>query len=116
VTAARDWTAGDPRLLVRTCRSCGAYWYLPRVACPQCHRNTVTTLPAGGVGTCVARTHVHPQRGSSDDGYALVLVVVAEGPTVMVRAADDVRPGHRVELSFVEVDGQLLPYVRRDQV
>ena len=108
-----DWTSGEPRLLVRTCGSCGARSYLPHRTCPRCHSGVLAAEPGSGRGTCVATTRVHLGAGNPEP-YALVLVELVEGCTMMARATDRVCPGDPVRVAFEEVDDRLLPVFDRE--
>lgn len=96
-----DWTSGEPRLLVSSCRRCQNHWYLPRHHCPVCGSATADRLPATGVGLCVAVTRLHVSTGQSDDPVRLALVELDEGPLVLGRVhGTDLNPGDRARVRF----------------
>lgn len=100
----RDWTDGEPVLVVTSCGRCGNHWYLPQEHCPVCGSEDHEDLPARGGGLCVAVTklHVTGGPGGAEVGpFRMALVELDEGPVVMGRAHDaDLGPGDRAAVEF----------------
>ena len=111
IDPAADWTAGVPRLLLRSCDQCGRYRYLPSERCETCGSREVTPVPAAGSGLCVARTRL-AARGDAAEPVVLVLVELDEGPVAMGRADPGVAPGDRVHVRFgsLPAAGPLVPF------
>jgi uncharacterized OB-fold protein len=113
-----DWTRGEPGVALQRCPGCAHVWYFRRGFCPACGRDAPETFAAGGAGTVDAATVVHR---APDDAfralapYALVLVVLDEGPRMMAHAAADLTIGERVTLGFREVAGRIIPYFQRTE-
>jgi uncharacterized OB-fold protein len=108
-----DWTVGAPRLVAQRCEACAARWLFRRDFCPHCGCQSPQALALTGVGTVHAATVVH--RAPDDEfraiaPYALVLVELDEAVRVMGHAPLGAAIGARVEVTFVEIAGRLLPY------
>jgi uncharacterized protein len=108
-----DWTVGAPRLVAQRCGACAARWLFRRNFCPQCGCQPPQPLVLTGVGIVHAATVVH--RAPDDEfraiaPYALVLVELDEAVRVMGHAPLGAAIGARVEVTFVEIAGRLLPY------
>jgi uncharacterized OB-fold protein len=108
-----DWTVGAPRLVAQRCEACAARWLFRRDFCPQCGCQPPQPLALTGVGIVHAATVVH--RAPDDEfraiaPYALVLVELDEAVRVMGHAPLGAAIGARVEVTFVEIAGRLLPY------
>ncbi|WP_435159421.1 Zn-ribbon domain-containing OB-fold protein [Amycolatopsis sacchari] len=108
----KDWTTGDPRLLLTACRACGTTRYLPRETCPSCGSRDANVLEAAGTGRCVAATRVHV--GVTDGPVDLVLVELDEDAVVMGRTAGPVEPGDLVRADFVRHGDALVPIFSRE--
>ena len=108
-----DWTAGVPRMRAQHCGVCAARWLFHREFCPRCGAQPPQALALTGLGTVHAATMVHrapDEQFRSIAPYALVLVELDEGVRVMGHAQRGATIGARVEVSFVEIAGRLLPY------
>jgi uncharacterized OB-fold protein len=104
-----DWTAGQPRLVVHRCRSCGHAWYLPRQACPACGRTGVGRVISAGAGVVVASTTVwrRADRSGTDAGpVGIVLVDLDEGGRAMGRCPPGTAVGARVLAAFISERGK----------
>jgi hypothetical protein len=108
-------------LTMPRCRSCGALFYYPRAACPQCLSADLEWQRVSGWGTLHTFTVV--QRGLKDfplgTPYVLAIVALDEGPRLMtnlVGVAPDaaaIRIGMRVEVVFADVTDEIaLPHFR----
>lgn len=97
----RDWTTGDPVVLVFTCARCGNHWYLPRAHCPVCGAGEATQAAAHGSGLCVAVSLLHVTADDEPGPVRLGLVELDEGPLVMGRVHDEhLAPGDRARIDF----------------
>ena len=108
-----DWTVGVPRMCAQHCGVCAARWLFRREFCPHCGATPPQALALTGLGTVHAATMVY--RAPDDHfrsvaPYALVLVELDEGVRVMGHAQRGANIGARVEVTFVEIAGRLLPY------
>ncbi len=113
--ALRDWTHGEPRLVLTACARCGHHWYLPREHCPVCGSDDTDQLVAAGTGLCVAVTHVHVTAEVGAGPVRLALVELDEGPVVMGRAGGMLAPGDRAQVSFLtEAEGLIPSFSRED--
>jgi uncharacterized OB-fold protein len=100
---ARDWTGGEPRLVVHTCSRCRDTWYLPHEHCPVCGSPLAEQASADGSGLCVAVTRLLVTADDETSGapVRLALVELDEGPLVMGRVHDDaLMPGDRARADF----------------
>lgn len=85
--AAPYWAAArQGQLLLRRCRDCGHWHFLPRVLCPQCWSQSLDWLPASGAG------HIHsfsivrraPLPAFAPlTPYVVALIDLAEGPRML---------------------------------
>jgi uncharacterized OB-fold protein len=118
VTPDRDWTTGEPVILVSRCRSCAHRWYISRDACPACGSPDVVTVPAAGTGQVVAHTTVHRVAAGAVDEpgpVGIALVDLDEGVRVMGRCAPETVVGSPVRVVFLIRPGEsdqpvLLPF------
>jgi uncharacterized OB-fold protein len=107
--------------LLSRCTPCGHVFYYPRIHCPQCGARELGWLRCSGRGMVFSFTHVgvsfHGPGWESQLPYTVLLVDLEEGPRMMSRLVgndrDAVAGGDRVELVFVEIDGQRLPFFQR---
>lgn len=98
----RDWTRGEPRLLLWRCSACQHATALPHVGCPSCGGSSVTAAEAGDAGACIARTALHA-RTSETQPSVMVLARLDTGVVVMAVAEMDVHVGDRVRARFATV-------------
>jgi uncharacterized protein len=109
------------KLLLRHCQACDQLSYFPRSACPHCGGRALDWREASGRATIYSFTHVavsfYGPEWESQLPYTPVLVDLEEGPRMLSRligaGRDLIRIGDRVQLVFVEVEGQRLPYFQR---
>ena len=73
--------AGELRL--QRCRGCGATYFPPRPFCPGCGHRDVEVYAASGRGTLLSYVINHRPHPSFDGPYAIALVKLEEGPTLM---------------------------------
>jgi uncharacterized OB-fold protein len=113
----RDWTVGEPVLLLSTCTRCGNQWYLPHQHCLVCGSGDADQRPARGSGLCVAVTRLHVTAAEESGPVRLCLVELDEGPLVMGRVHDQgLAPGDRASVAFRsdERDRALVPSFGRE--
>ncbi|OCC23546.1 hypothetical protein MB02_10220 [Croceicoccus estronivorus] len=108
--------AQEGRLLLRSCASCGEIAHPPLPMCPHCHGLEWGTVEASGRGTVYAwLCSKHPNQ-ADDKGRIVVLVDLEEGvrlvSNLLDTEIDEVTAGAPVAVTFVEVDGQILPQFR----
>jgi uncharacterized protein len=120
--SAPFWRAcNEERLMLRHCSSCGTDFYYPRRLCPACGSQKLDWRVASGRGTVFSFSEVHaPFAGPewhTQLPYTVVLVDLDEGPRMLSRLIGDtradVRIGDALEVCFVEVEHQKLPFFRR---
>lgn len=114
--------AKNGELLIRKCRSCGAYHFYPRDFCPSCFSFEVEWVKASGRGIIYSFTVRHrPAPGFEQDvPYNLALVQLEEGVRMMCNivgcANEDLRIGMPVEVAFDQVtEGVTLPKFKPGQ-
>ncbi|WP_342641391.1 Zn-ribbon domain-containing OB-fold protein [Rhodoligotrophos ferricapiens] len=120
---SEEFWAGCNRgqLLLSKCGACGHRFYYPRRLCPACGSNDLGWEESAGRGTVFSHSDVHVSfygpSWESQLPYTVVLVDLDEGPRMLSRMAKSdappVRTGDRVQVSFIEVDGQKLPFFER---
>ncbi len=113
------WNAcNDEQFLMAHCKACDHLFYYPRRLCPACGGSELGWNPSAGRGTVYSHCEVHVSfygpTWASQLPYTVLLVDLDEGPRLLSRLISaDGRPvaiGERVQLKFIEVDGQRLPY------
>lgn len=72
------------------CRSCGALAIPPREFCETCHQHDWQPVPLSGEGTITSYTviRVAPARHAADAPYAVAVVKLKEGVSLLGRVAD----------------------------
>jgi uncharacterized OB-fold protein len=111
--SAPYWAAArERRLVLQHCRDCRHVVHYPRAVCPYCLSEALDYAASAGTGAIYSLTVVNrpPPAFAGDAPYILVLVDLDEGVRVMSRLIDcppdDARIGMRVEVGFVERQGQ----------
>ena len=105
--------AGEGRLLVGYCPDCDEHFFYPRSHCPRCAGTDVEYVEAAGTGTIHARTVVRQADGQYANAvpYVLAYVELDEGPRMLTNVVEadpeDVEVGHRVEVTYDEVPGEV---------
>ena len=78
--------AGELRL--QRCRTCGGTYFPPRPFCPDCASRDVEVYAASGRGSLLSYVINHRPHPSFDGPYAIALVKLDEGPTLMSNIVD----------------------------
>ena len=78
--------AGELRL--QRCRDCGDTYFPPRPFCPGCGSTDVEVYAASGRGALLSYVINHRPHPSFDGHYAIALVQLTEGPTLMSNIVD----------------------------
>lgn len=102
------------KLLLRSCRSCGAVHYYPRPFCPTCWSDDVEWVEASGRATLYTHSTVYmndlPPFGERVP-YVAAVVELAEGPRMMTEvidcATEDLRIGMALEMTFRELTDEI---------
>lgn len=99
-------------ILIETCATCGARWYLPRDLCPACGGRQVSRIEATGTGKVYSVTTQH--RAPSRDfpqtpPWRVALVDLDDGPRVMGHVDGDAQIGSRVRGRTQEFGGATVP-------
>lgn len=75
-------------LLLQRCLDCGHVYFPPRPLCPACSSQDVEVFAASGKGKLLSYVINHRPHPSFDAPYAIALVELAEGPTMMSNIVD----------------------------
>ena len=98
--------AGEGRLLVKKCKTCGQYHHYPRAICPHCFSDQTEWTEAKGTGTVY--TYSVLRRGAPVP-YCIAYVTLDEGVTMMTNIVDcdldAVKIGMKVKVAFKPTDG-----------
>ena len=78
--------AGELRL--QRCTACGHVYFPPRPLCPQCSSRAVEVFAASGKGRLLSYVINHRPHPAFDGPYAIALVALDEGPTMMSNIVD----------------------------
>ena len=78
------------QLVAIRCGSCGELAIPPKELCPKCHARAWQTQPLAGDGTIASYTviRVAPRAHAADAPYALAVVALKEGVSVLGRIVD----------------------------
>jgi uncharacterized OB-fold protein len=112
----------DRRLLIDRCDGCGVWHHPPAPVCPACWSMSITPTQVAGTGTIhlviVLQQHA-PIPGVGDASpYPVVTVELDEQPglrftgTVVGAGLDEVVIGRRVQLDWIDRDGEPVPVFR----
>ncbi len=116
--------AKEGRLAVQRCSGCGALRFPPRELCNVCLATEATWVPVSGRGAIYSYNVMHQvyHPGFAHEvPYAVVMVKLAEGPTLISNLVDcpleEIRIGMPVEVTFEQVSPEVtLPKFRRAQL
>ena len=100
------WTAaGEGRLVIKKCRSCGQVHYYPRSICPFCGSDRTEWRDASGRGTIYSYSIMR----RAPVPYAIAYVTLEEGVTMMTNIVDcdldAIRIGQKVTVVFRPTEG-----------
>lgn len=91
MTAIDDWieAAGDRRLLVQRCQSCGAHQHYPRSLCTSCHGTDLELVDASGRGVVHSFTVIHrAPRPDVAVPYVVAIIELEEGVRLLSHVVD----------------------------
>ena len=113
------WSAcNQEQLLLQGCAECEAFFYYARRLCPHCGGEKISWHQSAGKGTVFSFSEVAVSffgpAWDADLPYTVVLVDLDEGPRMLSRMLKQdqarVSIGSRVQVSFVQVHAQKLPF------
>jgi uncharacterized OB-fold protein len=115
--------AKEHRLVVQRCTACGALRFPPRELCNVCLAIQAIWVPVSGRGTIYSYNVMHQvyhPAFAHEVPYAVVMVKLAEGPTMISNLVDcppdEIRIGMPVEVTFEQVSPEVtLPKFRRSR-
>jgi uncharacterized OB-fold protein len=105
-------------LLLQHCGECGLRFFYARRLCPGCGSQQLAWEASAGSGTVFSYSEVQVSffgpEWDSELPYTVVLIDLDEGPRMLSRLVGNdrttVRTGDRVNVVFVEVEQQKLPF------
>lgn len=107
--------ASEGRLLIQRCGGCRSAIFYPREICPHCWSADLHWEAASGRGSlksfAIVRKPGHPGWIAATP-YAVGLVTLDEGPTMLSHIVTDGRPaavGRWVMVRFTNIGGRILP-------
>ena len=116
--------AREGKLLIRKCKACGAFHFMPRHLCPACWSDQLEWVQAKGTGSVhsysvIARPPMAAFNASAP--YVVALIDLDEGPRMVTNILGDdalsVQIGDRVQVTFEDRgDGAMLPQFKRAAV
>jgi uncharacterized OB-fold protein len=116
------WRAASRKVLVRpVCDVCGTNFFVPQIACTNCHSEAWTYQESSGCGTISTFTVVHRAPTSEHQPpYIVAVIDLDEGWHMMSNIVgsphESVRMGQSVKVDFhSRDDGVVLPVFRLDQ-
>jgi uncharacterized OB-fold protein len=121
VTAFYWRGAAGGALLVLRCEACGYLSHPPDVACARCGAAALDPVPMSGFGTVYSFTIVRQAFDAAflpEIPYVVALVELDEQPGLLLLAniidtdVDEVDIGLRVEVTFEEREGHVVPQFR----
>jgi uncharacterized protein len=105
------WTAaGEGRLVIQQCESCGELRWPPLSGCPECLSRATSWVEVPPTGTIWSQVTYHrafQAELKADIPYTVAMVALDDGPYLVGRVAPDVTAaiGDRVTAEFAEVRG-----------
>ncbi|HWL28984.1 MAG TPA: Zn-ribbon domain-containing OB-fold protein [Burkholderiaceae bacterium] len=113
--------ARESKLLIRKCKACSAFHFMPRHVCPDCWSTDLEWVESAGKGSVHSFSII--RRASLDaysarTPYVTALIDLDEGPRMVTNIVGDdalsVAIGDRVTVVFEDRgDGALLPQFQR---
>ena len=110
--------AGELRL--QRCAVCGHVYFPPRPLCPECSSREVGVFVASGRGKLLSYVINHRPHPSFESPYAIALVELEEGPTMMSNIVECEQTPEALVLdmplvvTFEEHDELAIPLFRPD--
>ena len=80
--------AKQGELRLQRCADCGHVYFPPRPLCPACSSRNVEVFVASGKGKLLSYVINHRPHPSFESPYAIALVELDEGPTLMSNIVD----------------------------
>ena len=111
--------AGELRL--QRCAVCGHVYFPPRPLCPACSSREVGVFAASGRGKLLSYVINHRPHPSFESPYAIALVELEEGPTMMSNIVECAQTPEALVLdmplvvTFEEHDELAIPLFRPDR-
>ena len=109
----------ERKLLINKCSDCGTWHHPPKPICPKCWSSEVVPTEISGTGTIHLAVFLHqgpPAPGVSyDTPYPVVTVELDEQvglrftATVVGSNNDEIKIGKRVQLDWIDRDGEPTP-------
>lgn len=104
-------------LMVQRCGDCGAYVFIPEIACNQCLSAKLDWVQSSGKGELYSFTVIHrPQRPEFDVPYVGAIIELEEGWHMLSNLVepdiDHLKIGLPVEVCFVPRGDAVLPMFR----
>ena len=78
----------EGELRLQRCQDCGHTYFPPRPFCPACASRNVEAFAASGRGSLLSYVINHRPHPSFDGPYAIAVVKLDEGPTLMSNIVD----------------------------
>ena len=78
----------EGELRLQRCQDCGHTYFPPRPFCPACGSQHVEVFAASGRGSLLSYVINHRPHPSFDGPYAIAVVQLEEGPTLMSNIVD----------------------------
>jgi uncharacterized OB-fold protein len=95
--------AGEGKLMLKWCQSCGKPHHYPRGICPHCGSDKLEWREAKGTGEVYTYSIMRP-----NGPYVIAYVTLDEGVTMMTNIVDcdpeSVQVGQKVKLTFKDLD------------
>ena len=87
------WSAArEERLLIRSCKACGAKHFMPRHLCPECWSDTLEWVESRGLGRVHSFSVVHRAPTPvhmANAPYVIALVDLDEGPRMFANVVGE---------------------------
>ncbi|MBO6678235.1 Zn-ribbon domain-containing OB-fold protein [Parvibaculum sp.] len=102
--------AGQGKLVLRKCNSCGKMHHYPRTICPHCHSSDTAFVEASGRG----EIYSYSVTRQAKPPYVIAYVTLEEGVTMLTNIVDcdleGLSIGQKVKVKFLDAgEGMALP-------
>lgn len=102
--------AGQGRLVLRKCNSCGKVHHYPRTICPYCHSSDTAFVEASGRG----EIYSYSVTRQAKPPYVIAYVLLEEGVSMLTNIVDcdpeSLSIGQKVKVRFLDAgEGRALP-------